>query len=291
MRVHRFIFPGFLALALGVAFATSLTALLLLRPAPTGAQGTSTVRYVAITGTDFGNTCTNPADPCGTIQHAVDMANPGDEIRIATGVYTHTLQRNGITQSVYISKSLILRGGYTTTTWAMAPKPNPDMYPVLITPQGLGRGIVITPAVNATPGTVPNVGLEALDVFDGNAMGLGGGAQAEDAGGGIYAVTATLAMTDVSVISNTAEIGGGLYARNTVLNVGYSSFLSNTATAGNGGGLHLADASGASFLYTIISSNKTWQSDGGGVYMKNVSEVMWDLVKIFGNRPIPMGAA
>ena len=34
----------------------------------------SQIRYVAITGSDVGNDCTNSSLPCATAQHAVDVA-------------------------------------------------------------------------------------------------------------------------------------------------------------------------------------------------------------------------
>ncbi len=44
-------------------------------------------RYVALTGTDSGNGCTNPATPCATIAYAVSQANNGDTISVAAGSY------------------------------------------------------------------------------------------------------------------------------------------------------------------------------------------------------------
>ncbi|HMB89998.1 MAG TPA: hypothetical protein VKP65_04070 [Rhodothermales bacterium] len=44
-------------------------------------------RYVATTGNDTGNDCTNPATPCATISHAVDIANPGDTLDVDAGTY------------------------------------------------------------------------------------------------------------------------------------------------------------------------------------------------------------
>src|SRR5512136_2100495 len=35
-------------------------------------------RYVAVGGGDAGNDCTVSSNPCATVQHAVDVANPGE---------------------------------------------------------------------------------------------------------------------------------------------------------------------------------------------------------------------
>ena len=61
--------------------------------------------------------------PCDytSIQAAVDAAIPGDVIKVAAGVYTGVNSYGGLTQTVYISKSLTIRGGYTTTDWSIPP--------------------------------------------------------------------------------------------------------------------------------------------------------------------------
>ena len=47
----------------------------------------SVTRYVAPTGNDAGNNCTDANNPCLTIAHAVDQANPGETLHIASGTY------------------------------------------------------------------------------------------------------------------------------------------------------------------------------------------------------------
>ena len=59
------------------------------------AQGL-TIRYVdCVTGSDDGNDCADSSTPCATIQHAVDVADPGDEIRAATATCTDVQARAG----------------------------------------------------------------------------------------------------------------------------------------------------------------------------------------------------
>jgi uncharacterized repeat protein (TIGR01451 family) len=108
------------SLALGLGLALAVLALL----AGVSAQAASTIRYVAPGGTNNRNTCTNSASPCATIQYAVDVATPGDEIRVAAGTYTGVTAREGYTQVVYINKSLTLRGGFTLSNWTTSDPTN-----------------------------------------------------------------------------------------------------------------------------------------------------------------------
>jgi hypothetical protein len=70
------------------------------------AASASTTRYVSTSGTD--NATCDSANPCRTVQHAVDVAGPGDTVRIAAGTYT---------EQVLIAKNLtVLGAGIDSTT-------------------------------------------------------------------------------------------------------------------------------------------------------------------------------
>jgi hypothetical protein len=103
------------ALALGLGLTLSLLAGLYMAHASPAAM----VRYVTTDGNDGGgtNSCTSISTPCRTLQQAVNVATSGDEIRVATGIYTGVQARSGVTQVVYIDKTVTVRGGYTTTDW------------------------------------------------------------------------------------------------------------------------------------------------------------------------------
>lgn len=59
-------------------------------------------RFVAITGNDAGNDCTDHANPCATIAHAVSQAINGDILVVASGTY--------IEPDLVIDKALNIQG-------------------------------------------------------------------------------------------------------------------------------------------------------------------------------------
>jgi len=111
------------------------------------------------------------------IQAAVDAASDGDVIKVAAGVYTGTVLRLSppgyqvapavITQVVYISKSLTIRGGYTVTNWTTS---YPLTQPTTLDAEGQGgKRVIVVGGGNVT------VKLENLRITGGDASGLGGG--------------------------------------------------------------------------------------------------------------------
>ena len=63
-----------------------------------------------------------------TIQGAVDNANPGDVIKVAADTYTDIHQQAGVTQLVYINKSVTIRGGYLASDFSDPPDPDSDRH-------------------------------------------------------------------------------------------------------------------------------------------------------------------
>jgi hypothetical protein len=232
------------------------------RGAPLTAQAQGTIRYVAIDGNDSGD-CT--AAPCRTVQYAVDQTAAGDEIRIAAGTYTGVQGRSAppdyptvlpggvITQVVYISQALTLRGGFTTTNWVTC---DLQANPTTLDAQGRGRAIFISAGISPT--------IEGLRIIGGNAARLGGHPLGPDAGGGVFVVRAGATIRDCWVFSNTAYYGGGLALYESAATLRGNTFTANDATYG--GGLHVYMSPAVLGGNAINANRATW---GGGLYLEH----------------------
>ncbi|HDN80973.1 MAG TPA: hypothetical protein ENG33_10970, partial [Chloroflexi bacterium] len=124
-------------------------------------------RFVAPSGNDTGD-CKSYTAPCKTIQYAVNQADAGNEIWIATfdvqstgglpptvvtttARYTEINTLDGHPQVIYLTKSVTLRGGYTylhlvpgSEMWIPGP------IPATVDAQGNGRCLYISGDVTPT---------------------------------------------------------------------------------------------------------------------------------------------
>jgi uncharacterized repeat protein (TIGR01451 family) len=201
------------------------------------------------------------------VQRAVDATSAGGEVKVA-GLCVGVEPRASTSQSVYISKTLTLSGGYTTTNWTTG---TPVTHHTIIDASQSGRTIYATAAltvtnitlqrgsINSSGGglyTISALWLTNTNFISNTALGFGGGAYAYGAvtvsgsrfennhsaeslrsGGGLYA-NSSLWLTDTKFISNTAtESGGGAYAWGTATVIS-SWFENNRSTGMSGGGMY-----------------------------------------------------
>jgi uncharacterized repeat protein (TIGR01451 family) len=202
------------------------------------------------------------------VQYAVDRAGEGCVVKLAAGVYTGVQGRprsdvvstGTVTQVVYVSKTVTIRGGYTPTNWAVS---DPAANPTTLDAQGLGRVFYVSGVITST--------IEGLRITGGDSAGLGGSPEGFDAGGGVYLITATAVLRDNRVFSNTSGAGGGVYA--------YASkpvlLQGNTISAnvaGDGGGLYFQESEPVLDGNTIVANAVHWA--GGGLCLKDSAGVL-----------------
>ena len=123
-------------------------------------------RFVAPNGND----CASVGYPCRTVQRAVDWADDGDEIRVLSvptpiSACVPALNHDYwlVTQVVYISKTMTIRGRYTTTNWTM---PDGQNNPTTLDAQRQGRVMLIAGDISPT--------IEGPQITLGDATPLGG---------------------------------------------------------------------------------------------------------------------
>ncbi len=191
--------------------------------------------------------CTGMPKPCYmTVQDAVDAAISGDYIYVKTGLYTNVHARAGVTQVVYLSKTVTLRGGYTFVNGSTY---NPISYPTTLDAQGLGRVFTIIGDISPT--------IEGLEITGGDATDLGGG----DAGGGVYVREARLMFKNNVVSGNIARAGAGIYALQADVVVEGCHIVDNIARS-SGGGIAI-DNTKAAIRNNLVESNTTAGYGGG----------------------------
>jgi hypothetical protein len=208
MEKHRLL----LSAVLGV-----LAAILVLLALGGGSALGAGARYVSTEGRDtlpggVANDCTSPSDPCRSVQRAVNAADSGDGVRVATGVYTDLHVIQGMTQTVYISRPVTVRGGYSAdfTTW------DPDPSATVLDAREEGRAFWIDGG-GASPATI-----EALQLKDGSTP---------DGGGAVYAAGAQVTISGCETLNaNAAEEGGAIFLRDSA-----GSRIVNTAIVDTSG--------------------------------------------------------
>lgn len=236
-----------------LAFALGLIAILmiLLMPNLQRAHATAGSVYCVVPPGEL----LGPFAPCdqvfSSIQQAVDMAIDGEEVWIAGGTYTEMSQRMGITQAVYISRSLTLRGGYALPFTAV---PDPIAHPTTLDAQHQGRVVNI-----AVTGTL--VTLENLRLTGGGSFNI----QASRDGGGIFN-QGSLILNSVIISDNGVQLGGGAGG---IFNMGVltmtNAAVSNNSTGahfGSGGGIH--NQGWLTIINSTIDGNSVFEASGGG---------------------------
>jgi hypothetical protein len=198
------------------------------------------------------------------VQAAVDAStHPTDTVKVA-GYCAGVQMRAGVAQTVYISKSLTIRGGYTTTNWTTS---DPVVNPTILDAKSGGRVVYLTGGsgvlaalenLTLRGGLINSAGGGVYD--DGPQVTLANAIVRDNAGldsGGLYVSSpGTLTVTNSLLTGNTASYGGGIGNSGARLALINSTLNGNQSSTGNpvydGGGA--IDQWGTSASATIVNS-------------------------------------
>jgi uncharacterized repeat protein (TIGR01451 family)/CSLREA domain-containing protein len=241
-------------------------------------------RHVAPDGVDTSNNCVVSWGPCATPQHAVNIANPGEEIRVAAGNYTGAQMavdgRTGYTytQVVFITRNLTLRGGFTRDDWNTS---DPVVNPTIIDAQRQGRGVSIV----GVPGDGLAVTIDGFTITGGDYTGLHNLSEAYDYGGGVYGSLTALTLRNSIITDNIASrepngYGGGIYIQSPDVSPGV--WIEETVVAGNsapgssgdGGGIYITGASQPVTISGGTFLNNAAGYSAGGMRISTVGSVV-----------------
>ena len=194
-----------------------------------------------------------------TIQAAVDAAQPGDVIKVAAATYTEARLVGGTQFNLYITKHVIIRGGYTCADFT---NQNPAANVTTIQPFTAEQSVVfIFGIVGNTSQIAPTI--------DGFTITGGGGG---NHGGGISVRHSDATISNNIITGNTGYLlGGGIWVQRGAPRIHYNRIQNNTTDSqgafAQGGGIGMEEASG-SVVSNIIASNTFaggGTTTGGGI--------------------------
>jgi hypothetical protein len=247
-----------ITLALGLSLALAL--LWILGSLSSSAVAAPSVGHVEAPKAPAAELHVCPAGPptCdySSVQTAVDAANSGDLIKVASGIYTGVSARESVTQVVYISKTVTVQGGYTTSNWTIS---RPQANPTTLDAQEQGRVLYIIGNISPT--------VEGLRIT---------GGYVKASGGGIYNKGADLALVNTIITNNISSgtnwpdgLGGGVSVWGGSVTLNGGQVISNSATY-KGGGVSVWGGSvtlNGGQIINNIANGPTYWDGGGGVWV------------------------
>jgi len=273
-----------LLVAIGIGLGLALLLVLALKGPVIQAQAAVPCnRYVVNDGNNSPeNTCSNPNNPCKSIQYALKWASAGETICVADR--DDTAGPSTFYGPIVVTKSVTLDGAWQAhlnpfgAGWTWTPTAcNPEN--VVLDGSGTSRVISIT---KSSP---------TIDCFTISGGNAGGAADDPNHGGGIAARNAAPLIVNNIITGNygcmTAACtgygrGGGIYLVNAPATAVISNNLiannvADDATWGQGGGIYLENAS-PQVLSNTLQTNRAGHSagNGGGIAVIGGSPVLAD---------------
>jgi hypothetical protein len=254
-------------LLLLVTLALLLVGIWLARPVQ--ADGPIRVDADATCGVSCDGTSWGSAYP--SLQDALDQAAAGDEIWVATGVYTPGVT---VADTFSLPAGVALYGGFVATETLRSQRDWQNNVTVLSgdidgDDQTDAHGVIThTDHITGSNSThvVTSQGVNDTAVLDGFTLtgGDAHGSHPNDAGGGMFNEDSSPTVRNVTFSGNRADTdGGGMYNDNSSPALTNVTFSGNTANVG--GGIYNWESSNPTLTNVSFSSNNA-VSDGGGMY-------------------------
>jgi len=245
-------------------------------------------RYVAVSGSDTSNDCTNSVSPCATIDHAVDEAGDGDTIKIARGTYHESVTLhtpiNPLTIQGGWSADFSQRDENPAATVIDADDASRVFYIHLISADVTLEGLTLTGGYNASSGGGVYAGAQAQTIsltlnnliLDSNSGGNDGGAVLVSAS---QSGNMTLTIADSIIRQNDANHGAGVAVISTsdgalTATIQNCLIADNSGSVYNGGGLYVSAWGGdaeVDLMCNTITNNTgpNGQNFGGAVWLSS----------------------
>ncbi len=221
-------------------------------------------RSTSISASHEFRVCNTNGSYSQTIQAAIDAAQPGDVIKVAAGVYTETKAIGAFTNNLYISKTILLYGGYTCANWLTR---DPAFNVTTIRPSSALISVVdIEGSIGQSDQFTQT--LDGFTITGGQPGNHGGGIRSRDAN----------ALISNNVISGNASflLGGGIWVQRGAPTIQNNRIQNNYVNgSGNGGGIELEDTQ-AKLINNVIANNfiSSTYGFGGGIYVDGGGPVL-----------------
>ena len=239
------------------ALSFCLIAILGLTSVVTGASSPeiqSTILYVRPSAN---GTCVSWAEAC-ELQTALSLAEPGDQVWVATGGYTPT-NIGDREASFQLESGIAIYGGFPYAGGGWETRDWETNITVLSGDLGI-LGVTTDNSYHVVTG----IGVTETAILDGFMINAGNanGSAPNNNGGGMYNMSCSPTLTNIIFLQNFADYGGGMY------NSSSNPILSNTTFTGNsaaflGGGIYNVVSS--PFLNNVTFSGNS-ALGGGGIY-------------------------
>ncbi len=240
-------------------------------------QSSQADHYVDDTASGAG-TGTSWADAFNDLQDALAIAQEGDEIWVAEGIYKPDTLGGSQSSTFLIDKNLKLYGGFVGSECLLTDRGNPAEHPSVLSGDLLGDDVEDEFMVNRSDNA--NHVIRVADLVNNGALLDGfvveGGHAANPAtfvttGGGIFSLGGAPTIRQCIFRQNFAMAQGGAVAFNgSPSSIFFEQCRFEKNTAGRGGAVHIvgpssANGVSANLLNCIFEGNKAISSDGGGL--------------------------